>query len=255
MKFMMSVYTDIGIKKKTNQDSALLLEAETDKGQMLLAVLCDGMGGLAKGEVASAALIQEFKRWFHEELPMLVYQGIDSQTVFDAFGNIAFDMNARIGTYGMNVGVSLGTTVVAMLFFDGWYYIMNVGDSRAYRMSDNICQLTKDQTFIQREIDMGRMTPEQARVSSQRNVLLQCIGASEMIKPDFYCGEVSQGDCFLLCCDGFRHEITPEEFYVRMNPLALKNETVMYDTLVYFTELNKSRHETDNITALLVRVD
>lgn len=255
MEFKASVYTDVGIRKKTNQDSVLVLEAETELGNVMLAVMCDGMGGLAKGEVASAALIQAFRNWFYNELPALIYNGLDGQAVFNEFGNIAFEMNAKISTYGMNVGVSLGTTVVSMLFFGGYYYIMNVGDSRAYRMSDNIIQLTKDQTFIQREIDLGRMTPEQAKVSTQRNVLLQCIGASDIIKPDFYCGEIGSGDCFLLCCDGFRHEITPEEFYARMNPLALKSEKIMYETLVYFTELNKDRHETDNISAILVRVD
>lgn len=255
MEFTTSVYTDIGIKKKTNQDSALILKADTDKGQVLLTVMCDGMGGLAKGEVASAALIKAFKKWFVEELPSLIYQGIEQYMVFNAFGNIALEMNARISTYGMKIGVNLGTTVVAMLFFQNKYYIMNVGDSRAYRMSDNIYQLTKDQTFVQREMDLGRMTPQEAKMSPQRNVLLQCIGASDVVKPDFYTETVDSGDCFLLCCDGFRHVISPEEFYAKMNPLALKDEQTMYETLVYFTELNKNRRETDNITAILVRVD
>lgn len=253
MEFMTSVYTDVGIKKKTNQDSALVMKADTDLGKILLTVMCDGMGGLAKGEVASAALIGAFQKWFKEELPGLVYKGIDQHTVFTAFGNIAIEMNARISSYGINEGVNLGTTVVAMLFFNDQYYIMNVGDSRAYKMSDNIYQLTKDQTFIQREMDLGRMTPEQAKVSPQRSVLLQCIGASDIVNPDYYTGTVSAGDCYLLCCDGFRHVISPEEFYTKMNPLAMKNERVMYETLVYFTELNKSRRESDNITAILVK--
>lgn len=255
MDFKTSVYTDVGIKKKTNQDSVLVLEADTDNGQVLLAVMCDGMGGLAKGEVASAALVKAFRDWFREELPELIAAGLEQRAVFNAFGNIAFEMNAKIGTYGMEIGVSMGTTVVAMLIAEGKYYIMNIGDSRAYRMSDNIYQLTRDQTFVQREMDMGRMTPEEAKVSPQRNVLLQCIGASDVIKPDFYTEDVSSGDCFLLCCDGFRHVITPEEFYARMNPIALKDERVMYETLVYFTELNKNRHETDNISAILIRAD
>ena len=121
MNFITSVYTDVGIKKKTNQDSALILEAETDCGQVLLAVMCDGMGDLAKGEVASAALVNAFRDWFKNELPELICNGLDQQTVFTAFGNIAFEMNARIATYGAKVGVSLGTTVVAMLIANGKY--------------------------------------------------------------------------------------------------------------------------------------
>ncbi|HRR76036.1 MAG TPA: protein phosphatase 2C domain-containing protein [Ruminococcus sp.] len=255
MKYMTAVHTDVGIKKKTNQDSALIMEAETEIGNVLMAVICDGMGGLAKGEVASAALIKAFSDWFRSDLPGIVYNGVDHQAVFNSFGNIAFDMNSKIAGYGMRCGVSLGTTVVAMLFAAGRYYIMNIGDSRAYKMSDTIYQLTKDQSFVQREIDMGRMTPEEAAVSDQRNVLLQCVGASEIISPDFYSEELVSGDCFMLCSDGFRHVVTPQELFERMNSQMLTDEKSMKDTLIYFTELNKNRRETDNITALLVRVD
>ena len=255
MKYLTAVHTDVGIKKKTNQDSALILEAETDIGNVLLAVICDGMGGLSKGEVASSALIKAFAEWFREELPSIIGEGVTYQSVFNAFGNIAFDMNARIASYGMRCGVNLGTTVVAMLFAGGNYYIINIGDSRVYKMSDTIYQLTKDQTYIQREIDLGRMTPEEASVSDQRNVLLQCVGSSKVINPDFYSDELRSGDCYLLCCDGFRHVVAPHEFFERMNVQMLPDEKTMKDTLIYFTELNKNRRETDNITAILVRVD
>lgn len=255
MRYLTAVHTDVGIKKKTNQDSALIMEAETDIGNVLLAVICDGMGGLSKGEVASAALIQAFSDWFKNELPEIIGQGINHRSVFNAFGNIAFDMNARIGSYGAKCGVSLGTTVVAMLFAGGRYYIMNIGDSRIYKMSDTIYQLTKDQTYIQREIDLGRMTPEEASVSDKRNVLLQCVGASDSIIPDFYSEELTPGDCYLLCCDGFRHVVAPHEFFARMNSQMMTDENTMKEMLIYFTELNKNRRETDNITAVLVRVD
>ena len=69
MEFLTAMHTDIGIKKNTNQDSALILEADTDFGKILLAVICDGMGGLAKGEVASSALITMLSNWFENDLP------------------------------------------------------------------------------------------------------------------------------------------------------------------------------------------
>lgn len=254
MNFLTSIYTDVGIKKKNNQDSALILKAETDRGEVLLAVICDGMGGLAKGEVASAAVIHAFNSWFKKVLPILVYSGIDTENVFGTFEDIVLEMNERIVSYGTENGVSLGTTVTAMLLFDNIYYIINVGDSRAYKLSDNIYQLTKDQSYVQREIDLGHMTPEEARSSPHRNVLLQCVGASKSVKPDFYTGKVDIGDCFLLCSDGFRHVVSPTELFEKMNPFALTDEQVMKKTLAYFTELNKNRHETDNITAMLIKV-
>lgn len=72
MRFQVAYHTDIGREKSTNQDSLGVLEANTDEGRLLLAVLCDGMGGLDKGEVASAALIRAFEAWFQEELPGLI---------------------------------------------------------------------------------------------------------------------------------------------------------------------------------------
>ena len=69
MRFQVAYHTDIGREKSTNQDSLGVLEAKTDEGRLLLAVLCDGMGGLDKGEVASAALIRAFEAWFQEVMP------------------------------------------------------------------------------------------------------------------------------------------------------------------------------------------
>lgn len=255
MNYKISAYTDIGLRKKTNQDSVLILEADTEIGPVLLAVLCDGMGGLSKGEVASAALVKAFSDWFKVELPALIDVGLDQQNVFSGFGNLAFEMNNRISSYGMKVGVSLGTTVVSLLVADNKYYIMNIGDSRAYKISDNIYQLTKDQTFVQREIDMGRMTERDALISPQRSVLLQCVGASDVIKPDFYYGEVMTNDVFMLCCDGFRHVITPQEFYQHLNASVLHDEEQMRQVLKDLTELNKNRNEKDNISAILVKIE
>ena len=149
----------------------------------------------------------------------------------------------------------MGTTLVAVLFWGTDYYIINIGDSRVYSISDNLYQLTKDQSFVQREMDMGRMTYEEAQVSPQRNVLLQCIGASNIIEPDFYMGKLSSGQIFMLCSDGFRHIISEAEFFERLNPYVLVNEKAMMDNAVYLTELNKYRLEQDNITVILIRVD
>ena len=81
MNFLTAVHTDVGIRKKTNQDSILLETAATDYGQVLLGVICDGMGGLAKGEVASAILVKAFSSWFHREFPQILYSGIEANAV------------------------------------------------------------------------------------------------------------------------------------------------------------------------------
>lgn len=253
MKFLTAVHTDIGITKNTNQDSALIMEAETDIGNVLLTIICDGMGGLAKGEVASSTVIRAFSQWFESELPFILSLENPADRIFSSWEKIVLGCNDKISKYGKSNGVSMGTTLVAMLFVNNNYYIINIGDSRAYCISDKLYQLTKDQTFIQREMDMGRMTYEEAMKSPQRNVLLQCIGASNFIEPDYFTGKVDANQVFMLCSDGFRHIISEAEIYDNLNPYVLSNEQTMHDRASYLTELNKSRQERDNITVVLIK--
>lgn len=253
MNFLTASYTDVGIKKSTNQDSYLIHQANTDFGPVLLAVMCDGMGGLAKGEVASARMIQAFSAWFTDEFPTILYGGMDPDALRSSLESLVERENEHIMGFGRSIRVDLGTTCVALLAVGDTYYIMNVGDSRIYLISDNVYQLTKDQTLVQREIDLGRMTYEESLVSAQRSVLLQCIGASDVVMPDFFAGPLMPDQCFLLCCDGFRHVIDPSEFYQYLNPQVAVDSDVMRSHLAYLTELNKQRHETDNISAILVR--
>lgn len=253
MNFLTAYHTDVGIKKKTNQDSLLIHQAQTDSGNVLLAVLCDGMGGLAKGEVASACMINAFSQWFRTELPQIISAGTQPDALRTSWENLVNNVNQRITDYGDSIGISLGTTCAALLIVGTTYYIMNIGDSRIYLISDNIYQLTKDQTYVQREMDEGRMTYEQSLVDPQRSVLLQCVGASVEIEPDFYMGDVYINQCFMLCCDGFRHVVGPQEFYQYLNPAAATERSCIEQNLRYLTELNKSRMETDNITACVIR--
>ena len=82
---------------------------------------------------------------------------------------------------------------------------------------------------------------------------LQCVGASSVIEPDFYVGEFEKDSVFMMCSDGFRHVIQPEEFYERLKPELMVTEEKMKESAVYFTELNKSRREDDNISVVLIR--
>lgn len=258
MEFLSVVHSDMGIKKSTNQDSVLIKEAVTDFGKVLLCVVCDGMGGLAKGEVASASLIRAFSCWFEEEFPYILYEGKNktefcADDLWKSWEKLIGDVNKRIAEYGAQFHAALGTTVSALLLVNNQYYIINVGDTRVYMIKQALQQLTKDHTYVQREIDQGRMTPGQALTDPQRNVLLQCVGASQVVIPDYYQGTFERETIFMLCSDGFRHQITPEEIYSLMNPGTLKNEKNMRDTAIYCTELNKQREETDNISVILVR--
>lgn len=253
MNFIISANTDVGIVKKTNQDSLTAMVINTPQGRMAFAVLCDGMGGLEKGEVASASVINAFRSWAANELPNLCGQPLEDATIRSQWEGIISQQNQTIKTYGARQGVRLGTTVVAMLLTQTRYYILNVGDSRAYELTHEIKQLTNDQTFVAREIAMGHMTKEEAEQDSRRNVLLQCVGASDDVYPDMFFGEVQPNAIYMLCSDGFRHEITPEEIYEKLQPGVLFDDYTMQQHTLHLIELNKQRQERDNISALLVR--
>ena len=253
MDYLTAVHSDVGIRKNTNQDSVLLQTAHTSIGNIAFVCVCDGMGGLAKGELASATLINEFAKWFQQGLPEMLAEGFNQTVLFAQWKNIIITQGKKIEDYGKYHGFNLGTTCVALLIFQNKYYVVNVGDSRAYHINNFFTQITKDQTYVQREIDMGRMTPEQARKAPQRNVLLQCVGASEFIEPDFYSGDIADGDVVMVCSDGFRHIITPEEMYQYLNPNALYNEQNMLENIVYLTDLNKYRREEDNISVAVIK--
>lgn len=225
----------------------------TPQGRMVFAVLCDGMGGLEKGEVASASVIRAFDNWLHNDLPALCAAPIEDSTIRAQWTGIVTEQNNMIKHYGARQGVRLGTTVVAMLLTQSRYYILNVGDSRAYEISDSVRQITSDQTFVAREIALGNMTVEQAMTDERRNVLLQCVGASDEVYPDLFFGETNGNAVYMLCSDGFRHEISAAEIYERLNPNVLLDETMMNTNADALIELNKARMERDNISVALVR--
>lgn len=253
MHFQTAIHTDIGIRKETNEDASLVLQADTDFGNVLMAVICDGMGGLAKGEVASASLIQAFSYWFRTDFPAILYEGLNSDRLRSSWETLVNQANQSISEYAKKLHVNMGTTCVALLIVGGIYYIINVGDSRVYLLTDDLYQLTKDQTFVQREVDAHRMTYAQAQLDPHRNVLLQCVGASETVEPDYYTGKLAKEQCFLLCSDGFRHVIEPWEIYQRLSPSAVSDREQMKEQLRILTEMNKQRQETDNISAILIR--
>lgn len=254
MNFMISANTDIGTTKQTNQDSLSIKVIRTRLGRMVFGVLCDGMGGLSSGEIASATLVNAFSRWAVEKLPDLCGQAqIEDCEIRRQWEEIITEQNEKIKAYGAKQGVRLGTTVVAMLLTQSRYYILNVGDSRAYEIADSLRQLTADQTFVAREVALGNMTEEEAGNDERRNVLLQCVGASDEVYPDMFYGDVKKDAVYLLCSDGFRHEITPEEIYQELHPSQLFDEQNMKAHTKKLIDLNKQRDERDNISAALVR--
>ena len=113
MKYLISANTDTGIRKKQNQDSALVKRAIYHEKQIVLAVLCDGMGGLKKGETASASLVKAFDRWFEKKLPEILLGSSLEKKILISWNTLIRDMNQKICEYGVQNKIQLGTTLTA----------------------------------------------------------------------------------------------------------------------------------------------
>ena len=254
MSFQIAYATDKGIVKQGNEDSFLAVTARGPSGYAAFVVLCDGMGGLSKGELASAEVVRTFSGWFRDEFPLLWRPGLDAAVLQKEWERLIASMNGKILNFGRQNHVQLGTTATGLLLTKERYYGFHVGDSRAYEISGQaLRQLTRDHSVVQRDVDRGILTPEEAKISPRRNVLLQCIGASSTVTPDFFEGTPSQSGLYLLCSDGFVHELSEQELREAFAPEKMKSRDSMEDGVKALVELIKARGEKDNITAVLVR--
>ncbi len=179
--------SDVGRVRKDNQDSGYA-------GPWVLTV-CDGVGGAARGDIASSTAVQQLRR-------------LDEKPTDDLLGQVAGALHRahdRIGELVDEDPALNGTSTTATVaLFDGARLGMgHVGDSRAYLFRDNaITQLTKDHTFVQTLIDEGRITEDEARVHPHRNLILKAIDGIHEAEPDLFHVDLEAGDRVLLCSDG-----------------------------------------------------
>lgn len=259
MHYLTSVHSDIGTKQ-VNQDSLCLKIAQTSIGDVLIAVVCDGMGGLKKGELASKTMVEAFAEWFDNKLPILIQNDLDLIAVGQSWNTLIKQTNMKIFNYSkQQADLELGTTLVAIFMMDNKAIVCNVGDSRCYslrRSADelSIKQLSRDHTQVENLIKEKKLTREQAINDKRSSVLTRCIGVSPSVNPDFFQIVIEEGMGFLLCSDGFRHKVSEQEMQGVLQPNLLLDETTMKTTLIDLTDLNKQRGETDNITSIFIKV-
>ncbi len=248
----MTTVTDIGIKRTENQDALFAASYSNGRENAAFAVLCDGMGGLAHGSVASNRIVDSFSLWAQEQLSVMDFSVLSDQMVRTAWTQMVQEENERIRQFGKNNGCSVGSTLVVALLTGRRYYIMNVGDSRAYFINNNIRQITEDHTVVAEEVRKGNLSEEQAEQAPIKNILTRCVGVYAEAKPDFFFGNTEPETACLLCSDGFRHLISKAEmrdtFRLRENP----NSEDLTERVKYLIELNKSRGEKDNISAAVI---
>ena len=192
MRLDFAAISDVGRVRKDNQDSGYV-------GPHLV-VVCDGVGGAARGDIASSTAISQLRKL--DQAPP------DGAPEADLLGMVSMAMHRahdRIGELVDEDPALDGTSTTAVVaLFDGQRLAMgHVGDSRAYLFRDGeISQLTHDHTFVQTLIDEGRITEDEARVHPHRNLILRAIDGTHELDPDLFVVGLQLGDRVLLCSDG-----------------------------------------------------
>lgn len=251
MDFFIATMTDKGVKRPTNQDCLFAGQFMTRCGKYAFAVLCDGMGGLQHGELASASIVSAFSTWAGERLPAITQPLMDHE-IRGEWTEIIQLKNRELRLYGLDNDCKLGSTVTALLLSETRFFILNIGDTRAYELYGGCRQLTVDHTVTANEVSLGNMTQEQAEASPMRSVLTRCVGVYDQVYPDMFFGDTRPGAVYLLCTDGFRHCISAVEMAEYLIPCSGDPALELRRGEEELIDMVKKRGEKDNISAIAI---
>ena len=243
--------TDVGMKRNHNEDAFL-----TDPG-LSFAVVADGMGGHAAGEVASELAVERISYYLGQ---VSGNEDITWPYKYD----IAFSLNANKLMVGIKLANDsilskvaddshlngMGTTIVGAIFEEDNATIAHVGDSRAYLYRKNrLSLLTNDHSWVSEQVRRGLITEEQARVHPMKNVVTQALGGAERLSVEIDELPLEAGDLVLLCSDGL-NSMVPGDVMEEVFAEYHQNPEELIDHLIH--EANE-RGGDDNITVVVVR--
>lgn len=245
--------TDKGEVRSSNQDSFCARISSFGQETVALLVVCDGVGGLQSGELASTGAVRCFEDWFEQQLPQIMGSELTETTVFLSWHQMLENLHNTLCEYAERSAMQFGTTVSALLISSDRLYWVQVGDSRIY-LDDGTGteQLTKDQTLAMREVEAGRLSPEAMQTDQRKNILLQCLGYGKM-EPVFQSRPRPQRGAVALCSDGFCHYL--EEKQIRRLLTETETREQLWQQMQKTVEYCRAHGETDNITALVLKWD
>ncbi len=242
--------TDPGMVRSHNEDS---MGTDAEIG---LAVLADGMGGYNAGEVASgiavAMLTTEMKQALESNEPHAI----------DPSGETIAEKLVRENSAKANAAIyqtaksqpqysGMGTTLVVALFFDNRMTVGHIGDSRLYRLRNDVFeQVTRDHSLLQEQIESGMLTKEQARFSQNKNLVTRAVGIDPEVETEIHTYTVERGDIYLLCSDGLSDMVEDEDIHSTLSTLQ-SNLPLAAKQLVQLANDCGGR---DNISVILVRI-
>ena len=237
--------TDPGCVRAQNQDTFQMVELSRDA---VLCIVCDGMGGAKSGNVASSlaaeVFVDEIRRtWVEDMAQAEIDQMLQAAVKLANF--TVYDQGKQFEEFS-----GMGTTLVAAIVKGKEATVVNVGDSRAYRINESgIQKVTVDHSLVEMMVLRGELTAEEARNYPGKNYITRAIGTEAIAESDLFHLDMEQGDYLLLCTDGLSNVIDDQEMLFEVVH-GEEKETCCPQLL----EIAKMRGAPDNVTCVLVQI-
>ena len=243
--------TDPGRVRGHNEDC---VESRPELG---IVVLADGMGGYNAGEVASGMATSAISAGLAESWTREALKGLSREAAMTLSQSVVQEQTAKANAAIYAAAqkdpncAGMGTTLVACLFYDNFLTVGHVGDSRLYRLRNDVLeQVTRDHSLLQEQIDSGLISKEDARSSHNKNLVTRAVGIDPDVEAEVHSYDVQVDDIFLLCSDGLNDMIEDDE--IQMTLIALHSNLEL--TAQQLVQAANDAGGRDNVSVMLVRV-
>jgi protein phosphatase len=244
MGFLSVGLSDIGEKRKANQDSIFINPLKK------LFIVADGMGGHKGGDVASALAVKEAPEF------ILANSSMETEELLMA-ASVQTNKVIKQKAGENKLWEGMGTTLCLFYFKGPNLYILNVGDSRGYLIHEKkLFQMTRDHTLVQEKLSMGLYTREQAKADPQKNIITRTMGYEDKVDPDIFTYKVQKNDLFLICSDGLSSYVSDRDtlFIINKNLPDIENATEedLLNTAKSLISQANANGGNDNISVILI---
>ncbi|MEY3219911.1 MAG: hypothetical protein RIT27_1268 [Pseudomonadota bacterium] len=242
--------TDVGMVRHENEDYLAVDQA------LGIAVLADGMGGYQAGEIASRLAVEAILSELQTRVPQITPADVHSssglryaslllqQAILHANQAVWQSACSQINYRGM------GTTVVAVWFYENYLSIAHVGDSRLYRLRNKeLKPLTKDHSVLQQLVDVGLIAAEQAWHAPNKNLITRALGVKEQVEVDLQEHKAQENDIYLLCSDGLNDMLQDNDILS-----ILQKKTTALDMAHQLVATANQRGGKDNISVIIIKL-
>jgi protein phosphatase len=258
--------TDVGRTREHNEDAFVVADLSTDNATLqpevrthtagpkgTLFLVADGMGGAAAGEIASAMAVEIILDELRTGWIARSNDDAGAEAFVRAIKQATKTANEQINGYASSHPEfrGMGTTATIAGLLGDTLYLAQVGDSRAYIVRDGVArQITKDQSLMQKLVEAGELTEEEAEHSERRNIILQALGPEAVVKIDLTHQTIRRGDVLVLCSDGLSGQVTKDEIAA-----VVSAEPDLTTACRLLIDRANEAGGPDNITVIVARFD